>query len=121
MRNKFSGTADLEGSDGKKYHLKFGTNAICKIEDKYDKSISDISKSLLDEKTLRVGVIRTMLQVSMREKLTDEEVGDLVDDIGMMEIGRVLGVMFNGDSVAGTAAPSETPQSAGELTGASVS
>lgn len=118
MANKHRGVVELKGSDGQKYKLKFGTNAICKIEERHNKSIGEVLNSLTDEKTLRVSTLRELVQVSMKGDPDPEAVGDLIDDVGMDEIAKVFTAMFGEEKKDEKPAD---PQPASELTGVSVS
>lgn len=111
---------ELEGSGGQTYKLKFGTNAICKIEDKYDKSIGDVLEVLSDPKKIRMSTLRALVQVSLEGTPDDDEVGDLIDDVGVAKIAAAFNDMLSIDGKDEVKVDA-TPQNAGELTGVATS
>lgn len=115
MANKRKGEVEIQDSDGKAYILKFGTSAICKIEDALNKNLGEILSELGGEK-LRMSTIRTMVQMSLKDSdLTPDQVGDLIDDVGFQKITEAFSLVF------GEEKKEDSPLDAGELTGVSAS
>lgn len=122
MATSHKRVVELTDSNGKVYILQFGTWAISKLEEQFDQGINAILETLTDKDKLRVGTLVSMVKVSIRgAKMEDEDVCDLIDDVGMEEIGRIFADMFGEKKKEEHAIDATIPQSAGELTGASVS
>lgn len=96
------GVVELKGSDDKTYKLKFGTNAICKIQEALDRPLGAILASLTDETRVDMRILRTMVQCALIEpaNATPEQAGDLIDDVGFGAITKAFGQVFAGESGA---------------------
>lgn len=113
MAKKFKGEYTLVGSDGTEYPLKFGFNAVCAIEEEFDKPIQEAMDSLNDPKQRRMKMLRSMLKASMAGSPSDESVGDLIDDVGYDELTKAFTAMLGGATKEEAALPLEQ----GALTG----
>lgn len=103
------GTVTVTDADGKTYTLRYGTNAIVKIQQALKKPLGQILKSLEGD-ALDMEVVRTMVQMGIEgtADLTPEQVGDLIDDVGLSVITKAFGAVFaesGGDSPLTTDRP----------------
>lgn len=98
---KARGQVDLTASNGDVFTLKFGTNAICKLEDTLNKTLGEILEDMKDEGKLSMRTIRTMVRLALvGREATDEVVGDLIDDVGLREITKAFSAVFEGHELA---------------------
>lgn len=92
MANPQRGEAAIR-SDGQEYTLAFNHNALCILEDRFDKPISEIGQRL--QAGIGVRDLRTILWVGLRKhhgELTEEQVGEIMDGMGGLEqVGEALG------------------------------
>lgn len=87
---EMKGEVEFE-ADGKTYTLKFGTNALVKIEQRFKRSITDLSKiweAGEDGGMTLMETMRTLLHVGLQSKhaeefAEEETAGDLMDEIGL--------------------------------------
>lgn len=108
------GAVELTDSEGHAHTLKFGTNAICRIQDELGKPLGAILDDLKDETKLDMKVIRTMVQMALvtEEEVTPEMAGDLIDDVGLEAITKGFGAVFMEEK--GSANPTQAPTGVAE-------
>ncbi len=94
------GDVVLDGTTGRSYALRFGTNAICDIQAACQQSISDVLAGLNGPNgALNLRAIRTMVQwaVVQVERPTPDEAGDIIDDVGLVSVLDALKAVFGVD------------------------
>ena len=85
------GTVTFEAG-GEVWRLKFGVNALADLEERTGKSVNEIFASLSGE-AVRLGTLRTVLTSGLAQNhpaLTLAAVGDLMDEVGMAQIGKLI-------------------------------
>jgi len=85
MANKHKGEVEFE-AEGKKYTLRFSADAICNLEDKFDKPLAELGNIFGDPKRLRMSTVRGAFEIALRDKHPD------IDDTAMTAIFRSLTV-----------------------------
>lgn len=103
MAKAHRGVVTFEGEDGgTTYVLKFGTNAICLMQEKLGRSLGEILEGLKDEKNTDMSVIRTMVLCALIQPkdATPEMAGDLIDDVGLKRITTAFGAVFGEEESA---------------------
>lgn len=109
MANAQKGEVTLEAG-GETYRLQFTTNAMCELEDATGKTINEVVAELSDAdnppgmKTMRVLLWAAM--VEHREGVTIRDAGVICDEIGVGNVGELIGDAFqaafpDGDGSAG--------------------
>lgn len=95
MGNRQRGEVSFE-ADNKNWTMKIDTNAMCMIEDLTGKGIAEIGQILSNPKTSTITLVRTVFQSSLSKKheLTTEEVGELMDELGIKKVGDLIGQAF---------------------------
>jgi len=77
---------------GEVWKLKFGVNALADLEERTGESVYEIFASLSGD-ALRLSTLRVVLASGMRQHhpaLTLPAVGDLMDEVGMAQIGKLI-------------------------------
>lgn len=110
MANRVRGEVAVE-IDGKSWTLRYGTNALCELEDKLAQPINVIMAMLQDREALRIKTIRSVVWAGLREKhpeVTEKDAGDLISAIGfpamMAKVAEALKAAFPDDPDEGSAA-----------------
>lgn len=96
MANKFKGEVALQAGD-KTYILDLSFNAMCHLEDHFDKGIIEIGQMLADMQSdpskLRAKTIRAVLWGAMIEhqpQVTEKEAGQVVSTVGFAKVFKAL-------------------------------
>lgn len=76
---------------GKVRSLRFGINALCALEKQTGRKVGDIFQSLEGDLTLFRAVVKAGCGP---ERLTDDQVGDLIDEIGLVKSADLLKQAF---------------------------
>lgn len=117
--NKRKGEVAVQRADGSTVVLKFGTNAICNIEERLNKTLGEILDSLKGDQ-LSMRTLRLMVSESItKTEMSDEEVGDLIDEVGFATITKAFGEVFGADEAKAADGAPANPQPAAESGGAS--
>lgn len=114
MANRERGEVEFQAL-GKSWTMKLGVNAMCEIEDATGKTISEVAVLLKDPKTATVKLMRAVMWGGMREHNDDipvNEVGSIIDAIGMAEAGRLIGEAFTAASPDAKGGASRPPRKA---------
>lgn len=77
---------------GAKRSLRFGINALCRIEDRLGYSVLQLGQKMqggLDMRTLR-----TVFACGLDTSLTDDDAGEIMDAIGVQRAGELVGEAF---------------------------
>ena len=89
------GEVVLKRDDDSVVTLKFGTNAICRIEDSLSKTLGEILEDLQGSR-ISMRTLRTMVQMSITgAAMAPEDVGDLIDEVGFEKITKAFGEVFS--------------------------
>jgi hypothetical protein len=76
---------EFTGASGTVYSFNFGTNAACRLEEAIDRSYDDAMLELKGQSP-RVSLVRQWVKAALVTPdpvtITNEQVGDLIDDIG---------------------------------------
>ncbi len=91
------GDVVLDGTTGRSYALRFGTNAICDIQAACQQSIGDVLAGLNGPHgALNLRAIRTIVQwaVVQPDRPTPDEAGDIIDDVGLVAVLDALKSVF---------------------------
>lgn len=98
---------ELSDSTGQTYTLRFGTNAICAVQDELNLSLGEILKQF-DHDKLDMRTIRTMVKCAVVEPkgVTAEQVGDFIDDVGFEAVTKVIGTVFGSGEAGPPGGPS---------------
>lgn len=70
--------------------LRYGLNALCNLEQQTGRKALEIFRSL-DGDQMEIRVFRSVVQAGLSEKLTAEDVGDLIDEVGIQNMAEILG------------------------------
>ena len=94
------GEVKLERDNGDVVVLKFGTNAICKIEEELNKSLGEILDDLKGNEEggskISMRTLRTMVRMSIQgDHMSPDDVGDLIDEVGFEAITKAFGEVFS--------------------------
>jgi hypothetical protein len=73
---------------GKPREFKFTTNAICRLEERAGKSLQDVLADTA-EGGRRTVAFRLLLWTGLGD-LTLDDAGDIMDDIGLAEVDRII-------------------------------
>ena len=73
---------------GKPREFKFTTNAICRLEERAGKSLQDVLADTA-EGGRRTVAFRLLLWAGLGD-LTLDDAGDIIDDIGLAEVDRII-------------------------------
>ena len=95
MANRERGAVEIEAL-GRTLTLRFSFNAMCEIEEHFDKSFDDVMESL-NGKSRRLTTLRGVLWGALGEnepRPSLDEIGTVIDDVGPAEIGEALGNAF---------------------------
>ena len=79
-------------AQGKTLRLRFGINALCELEEQHDIGMAEIGAKLQDKP--RLGFLRSVFAIGLRDEqpdMTDAEAGEIMTDIGMDQVGDLLG------------------------------
>ena len=85
------------------YQARLTTNAMIRFQDATGRSVID-AFAAMDGKSADIKGIRDLLWVSLEGDHTQENVGDLMDEIGFVEAGRIIG------EIGRAAFPSSEPE-----------
>lgn len=88
MANPLRGEVEFTTASGKKHKLRFGTNAQCEIEAEFGVGIGEVVKKLAEEK--RLTPLRAILRILLGGKMSVEQVGDLMDEVGLLEMTALM-------------------------------
>lgn len=125
MTNPLKGEVTFESGD-KTYTFKLGTNAQVMIENKVGKTLAKFFSD--NSEQMGPSQIRLIFHAGLfrNHKMTEEEVGDLIDEIGMERVSEIFTeaavaafpkvaeqMMANGKD----GSPTLPPKSAGQPTG----
>lgn len=92
MANRERGAVEIEAFD-RTFTLRFSFNAMCEIEDHFDKSFDEVMTSL-NTKHPRLTTLRGVLWGAMCEnepRPSLQNIGELVDELGAEAIGAAIG------------------------------
>lgn len=81
---------------GREFTMRFGINALCELEDRFGKSAVEVANDLNGE-AVSVGSLRAVIWCGLQEyheDLTEKDVGRIIDDLGIEEVGPLLGRAF---------------------------
>jgi hypothetical protein len=73
---------------GKPREFKFTTNAICRLEERAGKSLQDVLADTA-EGGRRMVAFRLLMWAGLGD-LTLDDAGDIMDDIGLAEVDRII-------------------------------
>ncbi len=96
------GTVTFEAGDVS-YKARLTTNAMIRFQDATGQSVID-AFGAMDGKSADIKGIRNILWASLEGDHTQESVGDLMDEIGFTEAGRIIG------EIGRAAFPSNEPE-----------
>jgi len=85
MANKNRGEVSLKVGTNT-YTLRYSTNALCKLEDGFDKTVQEIAKLLEDSDNVRQSHVRLFFHAAFADnhpELTVEDAGLIMSDAGM--------------------------------------
>lgn len=89
MTNPLKGEITFESGD-KTYTFKLGTNAQIMIENKVGMTLAQFFRD--NSEKMGPGQIRTIFHAGLfrNHKMTEEEVGDLIDQMGMEHVAEIF-------------------------------
>lgn len=99
---------------GQTYEAVFTTNAVCRAEDRLNLGIGEIVMQVATSS--RFGFVRAVLWAALRErhpKITEDEVGGLIDAIGIKAAAEIANEAFKlafPDAATDEAEETEPPQ-----------
>lgn len=79
---------------GREWTIKLGTNALCEVEGALGKTISEIGRLMEDPERVTLSALRVFIRAGLRAKHPDvtlEDVGNIIDDLGMAEAATLIG------------------------------
>ena len=102
MGNKQNGEVSFRALS-KDWVLRYGINGLCRLEDETGKSAIEVASSLNTEDgeggaAIKISDIRLVFfcgLVGQHADVTLEQVGDIIDDIGIERAGPLLGEAFS--------------------------
>lgn len=95
MANKERGEVSFDAL-GKTWTMKIGTDAMCAMEDKAGKGISEIAAEL-GGASVKLSTLRLLIWAGLQhhhEGLSLKECSEIIDDFGVAEIGPIVGQAF---------------------------
>lgn len=96
MTNQVRGIVNFEAL-GQNWTLQLNTNAMCEIEDLTGHGISKVGQILANKETASIKMLRAVLcgmLKSHQPDITVAKCGDLIDAIGVNELGALIGQAF---------------------------
>lgn len=101
------GLVSLTDSDGQTFKLRFGTNAICDMQKALGRPLGQILKTLNPD-DLDFLTVRTMVKAAVVDPkdVSDEVIGDFIDDVGLDKVTSVISGVFGKASDADPGKPS---------------
>lgn len=93
MGNRETGEVSFE-ANGQTWTLRYGANEMCRIEDHFDDSIVSIANKLQDEGGVKLTTLRQIFAFGLDKDLNMGDVGRLMDEIGIMKAGELIGQAF---------------------------
>ncbi len=96
MANKQTGEVELEMRDGVVYTLRLGSWAIAELEDAVDMSMHELAVSL-ETGNIKMKLMICAIWAALQEhhsELDQRQAAGIIDEIGVEEIGRVIGEAF---------------------------
>lgn len=96
MGNPHKGEFGFEAG-GERYTLRFGANVIATMEEDLSLSLVEIGGRM--ETEMKIGFLRTVFGYGLSRHhpgLTPEQVGDIMDDVGLDKVGGLIGDAFRG-------------------------
>jgi hypothetical protein len=75
---------------GKPREFKFTTNAICRLEERAGKSLQEVLADTAGGKDQKRTVAFRLLMWAGLGDLTLDDAGDIMDDIGLAEVDRII-------------------------------
>lgn len=94
MANQNRGEVTFDAK-GKTWTLQFTTNAMCEVEDAFEKSIVEVANDLQSEAGVKIKSIRTLFKIGIGGCDSVEQAGDLMDAVGIQAAGELLGKAFS--------------------------
>ena len=76
---------------GKNWTLKYGANALATLEKRFDTKLSRLGEILAD---VSVGEMIIFMAAGLQKYhpgVTDEQAGDIMDDVGLQQAGGLIG------------------------------
>jgi len=92
---------------GRQIALRFTTNRLCALEESTGRSVMDWARAMESASGLSMSDLRVLVQHAYdgEAALTREQAGDLLDDLGLIVagelVGRALQLAFTGGAEAG--------------------
>lgn len=96
MANRETGYVSFK-AQSQNWKLRFTTNALCELEDESGMSAIAFANSMNDEANISIKSMRLMLWAGLidnHEDISQKICGVLIDEIGMGEVGNLLGEAF---------------------------
>lgn len=85
-------------ANGQVWRMRFGINALADMEERTGLSVNEVFAAL-DGNAVRVSMLRTVVQAGLSRHhgdLTTVQVGDLIDEIGLVKMAELLGEAVKG-------------------------
>lgn len=119
MANDMRGEVGFEAL-GQSWTLKLGTGAMRSIENAAGKSISAVGDELGNETTATITLMAIVFQEALRKHhpdVTADRCDDIIDDIGLMETGRLIGLAFEASQPGKKGGDARPPKATAARTG----
>lgn len=100
---------------GERLNLRLAANEWCELEDEYGKSTDEILKDffgMVESGKLRIGMLRSMFRASLsgvKPGITSEEAGNIMAEMELAEVGRIVGKVIVASLPEVKPAPKEAP------------
>lgn len=94
MANPHRGDTDIQAGD-RSYTLCFSSNAVCEMEEHFDRPIAEIGTML--DAGARFSDLRAVFWHGLRRHHPDlslEDAGDVMDEVGQDKVGEAIGTAF---------------------------
>lgn len=75
------------------FKLKFGTNAMCKIEDLTSSPIGKLV-DMLNGDNLSLTTMRTIFACGLIPETSEKDAGDIIDELTFQKVGELIGEAF---------------------------
>lgn len=93
MANRQKGETGFDAL-GQTWTLRYGTNALCEIEDLFGRSALDVARDFEDETTVRIRSIRDFFFCGLKDHYPDVDAakaGEIIDALGLDRVGTKIG------------------------------
>lgn len=102
------------GAGGKRYTLRYSIDALCALEERFDKNIANLALEISDFDKIRLATVRAVLWAGLTEHqpdMSEQDCNAIFEDLGLMPVAELVlrGVEASFPKRGGEAAPANPP------------